>query len=49
MPEMTIVANGGIGTLEEIDLHMSHVDGVMLGRSAYQDPFILSMIDRCLF
>ena len=46
MPEMTIIANGGIGTLEEIDLHMSHVDGVMLGRAAYQNPFILAMIDR---
>ena len=49
MPEMTIVANGGIGTLEEIDLHMSHVDGVMLGRAAYQNPFILAMIDRLYF
>ena len=46
---MTIVANGGIGTLEEIDLHMSHVDGVMLGRAAYQNPFILAMIDRFYF
>ena len=49
MPEMTIVANGGIGTLEEIDLHMPHVDGVMLGRAVYQNPFILAMIDRFYF
>ena len=49
MPEITIVANGGIGTLEEIDLHISRVDGVMLGRAVYQNPFILAMIDRFYF
>lgn len=49
MPETTIVANGGIVALEDIDRHLSRVDGVMLGRAAYQNPFILAEIDRLYF
>ncbi len=47
--DLTIVINGGIGDLEQADGHMNHVDGVMLGRAAYQDPFLLSDVDRRYF
>ena len=48
-PELTIVINGGIASLDEASRHLEHVDGVMLGRAAYQDPFILTEVDRRLF
>ena len=35
-PELEIVLNGGIASLEEAEAHLAHVDGVMLGRAAYQ-------------
>ncbi|MEQ8265703.1 MAG: tRNA dihydrouridine(20/20a) synthase DusA, partial [Parvibaculum sp.] len=49
MPEMEIVINGGIESLAAIDGHLAHVDGVMLGRAAYQAPWLLSGIDRLYF
>jgi tRNA-dihydrouridine synthase A len=48
-PELTIVINGGITTLEEAKTHLEHVDGVMLGRAAYQTPYILAEVDRRFF
>ena len=48
-PELTVVINGGIGSLEEAKAHLAHVDGVMLGRAAYHDPAILGAVDRRLF
>jgi tRNA-dihydrouridine synthase A len=47
-PELTIVLNGGITTLEEAQGHLAHVDGVMLGRAAYHTPGILGQADRRL-
>lgn len=46
MPEMEIVINGGIATLDEAEAHLTHVDGAMLGRAAYQHPYILAEADR---
>lgn len=46
MPEMEIIINGGILTLDEADAHLAHVDGVMLGRAAYQTPYVLAEADR---
>ncbi|MEQ8267737.1 MAG: tRNA dihydrouridine(20/20a) synthase DusA [Parvibaculum sp.] len=46
MPEMEIVINGGIATLDEAAAHLAHVDGAMLGRAAYQHPYILAEVDR---
>ncbi len=46
MPEMEIIINGGIMTLDEADAHLAHVDGVMLGRAAYQTPYVLAEVDR---
>lgn len=48
-PELTVVINGGIHSLDECEEHLRHVDGVMLGRAAYHDPYLLSDVDRRLF
>jgi tRNA-dihydrouridine synthase A len=48
-PDLTIVLNGGVGSLEEARSHLAHVDGVMLGRAAYHSPAILGEADRLLF
>ncbi len=48
-PHLTIVLNGGIQTLQECQSHLQHVDGVMLGREAYQNPWMLSGVDEVLF
>jgi tRNA-dihydrouridine synthase A len=45
-PELTIVINGGIASWPEIDQHLAYVDGVMLGRVAYHDPYLLAQADR---
>jgi len=48
-PELTIVLNGGIETLDEAVGHLAHVDGVMLGRAAYQTPYLLADVDARVF
>ena len=48
-PELEIVLNGGIASLEEAEAHLAHVDGVALGRAAYQNPYLLAEVDRRLF
>ena len=48
-PHLTIVLNGGIETLIACDEHLKHVDGVMLGRTAYHDPYILTGVDQRYF
>lgn len=48
-PELEVVINGGIANLEEAERHLQHVDGVMLGRAAYQTPYILADVDRRFF
>lgn len=47
--DLTIVINGGIESLEACQHHLQHVDGVMLGRAAYHNPFLLSQVDQLLF
>jgi tRNA-dihydrouridine synthase A len=42
LPHLTIVINGGITSWAEIDAHLAHVDGVMLGRAAYHNPWLLA-------
>lgn len=44
-PDLFISINGGIKTLEEIDLHLQYVDGVMLGREAYHNPYWMAAFD----
>jgi tRNA-dihydrouridine synthase A len=48
-PGLTIVLNGGIEDLDAAARHLEHVDGVMLGRAAYQTPYILAEVDRRFF
>jgi tRNA-dihydrouridine synthase A len=48
-PDLTIVINGGVGTLDEVEDHLQAVDGVMLGRAAYHTPAILGEVDRRVF
>jgi tRNA-dihydrouridine synthase A len=48
-PHLTIIINGGIATLNEAEHHLTHVDGVMLGRAAYHSPAILAEIDARFF
>jgi len=48
-PELEIIINGGIKNLSEAHDHLQHVDGVMLGREAYQHPYILSAVDQEFF
>jgi tRNA-dihydrouridine synthase A len=44
-PQLEILINGGIKTEAEIDLHLQHVDGVMLGREAYHNPYLMASFD----
>lgn len=48
-PDLEIVLNGGIGSLAEAHAHLPQVDGVMLGRAAYADPYLLAEVDGGLF
>ncbi len=49
MPGVAVIINGGIGSLAEAKQHLLHVDGVMLGRAAYQEPWRLLGVDSELF
>jgi len=48
-PDVPIIINGGIASIAEAKHHLSHVDGVMLGRAAYQEPWRLLSADSELF
>ena len=49
MPDVPIVINGGIASIAEAKRHLAHVDGVMLGRAAYREPWRLLAVDPELF
>ena len=49
LPDFPIIINGGIGSIAEAARHLDHVDGVMLGRAAYQEPWRLLDVDPQLF
>jgi len=48
-PDLPVIINGGIGSVERAAEHLAHVDGVMMGRAAYQDCWRLLAVDRLLF
>ena len=48
-PQMPVIINGGVTSLEQAEAHLSHVDGVMMGRSAYQEPWRLLQVDPALY
>ncbi len=45
-PELEIIMNGGVKTLEQMREHLQHTDGVMLGREAYSNPYLFATVDR---
>jgi tRNA-dihydrouridine synthase A len=48
-PELEIVVNGGVATWPQVEAELARVDGVMLGRAAYHDPYVLADLDHRLF
>lgn len=48
-PDLFIVLNGGVASLEEAEAHLAQVDGVMLGRAAYHTPGLLGDVDSRIF
>ena len=48
-PDLEIILNGGIKTLEQCQEHLQTFDGVMLGREAYHNPYLLAQVDQQLF
>ena len=48
-PELVVVINGGIGTVDEARAHLAQVDGVMIGRAAYHDPYFLARLEQALY
>ncbi|MDP6566569.1 MAG: tRNA dihydrouridine(20/20a) synthase DusA [Alphaproteobacteria bacterium] len=48
-PELEIIVNGGIRDLDQAAAHLAEVDGVMLGRAAYQTPYLLGRVDSRFF
>jgi tRNA-dihydrouridine synthase A len=49
LPGLDIVINGGIATVDEAKVHLSRLDGVMIGRAAYKEPWRLLEVDSQLF
>ena len=48
-PNLNIIINGGFTKLDQIKSQLNYVDGVMIGRAAYQNPFLLSKLDNLIF
>lgn len=48
-PELTISINGGITSIEQANEHLQIVDGVMMGREVYSNPYILSQVDQLIY
>ena len=48
-PELTVVVNGGLRTVPQVTEQLAHVDGVMLGREAYHNPYLLPALHRAIF
>ena len=48
-PQLEIIINGGIKTLEESAEHLAHVDGVMVGREAYHNPYLMTEVDQRVY
>ena len=49
VPALQVIVNGGILTLDEAEAHLRQVDGVMIGRAAYQTPYMLAGAGRRIF
>jgi tRNA-dihydrouridine synthase A len=49
LPALPVVLNGGVGTIAQAAAHLAHMDGVMMGRAAYREPWRLLQVDPELF
>ncbi|VAW63396.1 tRNA-dihydrouridine(20/20a) synthase [hydrothermal vent metagenome] len=49
MPQLDIIINGGIKTLDAVQDQLQYVDGVMMGREVYHNPYILSKVDQLFY
>lgn len=48
-PQLKVIINGGITNLEAVSEHLELLDGVMIGRAAYHNPYLLAQVDRCFY
>jgi tRNA-dihydrouridine synthase A len=48
-PDLTVIINGGIAAIDAAQAHLPHVDGVMLGRAAYHEPYLLHRLHNVLY
>lgn len=48
-PQLDIIINGGVTTLEQASEHLQFIDGVMLGREVYANPYLLAGVDRAFY
>ena len=48
-PALEIIVNGGITELSDCETHLQQADGVMLGRAAYHNPYLLAEVDQCFY
>lgn len=48
-PQLVVVINGGVTTVEQVLAHLARLDGVMLGRAAYHDPYLLAQVEHALY
>ena len=48
-PDLEIVLNGGISATDQVLEHLDHLDGVMIGRQAYHEPYFLTELEKTLF
>ncbi len=48
-PSLHFILNGGIKTIEAAQMHLSYLDGVMMGREAYANPYALAHVDQCFY
>jgi len=49
LPELEIIINGGVRSISDAKQHLDNVDGVMIGREAYNNPYILAQVDQQIF
>ncbi len=48
-PQLEFILNGGVTSLAQAESHLQYVDGVMMGREAYQNPYVLAEVDKRIF
>lgn len=48
-PDLEMIVNGGVQSIDEVETHLKNVDGVMIGRLACSHPYFLSEVDQCFY